>query len=340
MKQTFSCAVAAIAVVTLLAACSPQDEPTAKPTPAATSASPSDEPTESDSLTPSADPDAKPTVPGYAYGEIPPVPLLVLPDLSMVDAVNAGFAAQFKTLVGTYSGLTVSTAQCEADGSLSSNSGVISDDNFTDYGDGSGTFTLNGVEVYNDGEGGGSYVGAGLEIYTSADGSGTYTDTKNGLKVWVYGDGGGSEESSRGDINITADGSGSHRTEAFEIYNAGDGSGSYIAENLEIHNWGDGTGLVNDVDVPMEPLPPLAPMGVFPPIDALAPVANCGTQITLDSALLFDPNSAEVRRGVPTTLTSVGYGETRPVAPEQVDGVDSPAGRQANRRVEIFIPTF
>jgi OOP family OmpA-OmpF porin len=41
---------------------------------------------------------------------------------------------------------------------------------------------------------------------------------------------------------------------------------------------------------------------------------------------------------VPTTLDAVGYGETKPVAPNQLNGKDNPAGRQANRRVEIFIP--
>lgn len=34
-------------------------------------------------------------------------------------------------------------------------------------------------------------------------------------------------------------------------------------------------------------------------------------------------------------LTVTGYGETRPVAAEEVDGQDDPAGRAQNRRVEI-----
>lgn len=42
-------------------------------------------------------------------------------------------------------------------------------------------------------------------------------------------------------------------------------------------------------------------------------------------------------RGVRATITATGYGETRPVAPNQVKGVDNPAGRQLNRRVEIFV---
>ena len=35
--------------------------------------------------------------------------------------------------------------------------------------------------------------------------------------------------------------------------------------------------------------------------------------------------------------TAHGYGETRPVAPNEIDGLDSPSNRQLNRRVEIFV---
>ena len=43
-------------------------------------------------------------------------------------------------------------------------------------------------------------------------------------------------------------------------------------------------------------------------------------------------------RGVDTDLTVKGFGETRPVAPNEIDGSDNPSGRQQNRRVEIVIP--
>ena len=44
-------------------------------------------------------------------------------------------------------------------------------------------------------------------------------------------------------------------------------------------------------------------------------------------------------RGVRTdALPPRAIGETRPVAANEIDGVDNPAGRQLNRRVEIFIP--
>ena len=37
--------------------------------------------------------------------------------------------------------------------------------------------------------------------------------------------------------------------------------------------------------------------------------------------------------------TAHGYGETRPVTANEVDGTDSPSNRQLNRRVEIFVKT-
>ncbi len=44
--------------------------------------------------------------------------------------------------------------------------------------------------------------------------------------------------------------------------------------------------------------------------------------------------------GVTASLKAIGFGESKPVAPnENADGSDNPSGRQANRRVEIFIPS-
>ena len=45
--------------------------------------------------------------------------------------------------------------------------------------------------------------------------------------------------------------------------------------------------------------------------------------------------------GVTASIESVGYGETRPVAPnENPDGSDNPGGRRLNRRVDVFVPAF
>ena len=55
-----------------------------------------------------------------------------------------------------------------------------------------------------------------------------------------------------------------------------------------------------------------------------------------------DAVSAELKKdGVSAILDATGYGESKPVAPnENADGSDNPAGRALNRRVEIFIPAF
>ena len=52
-------------------------------------------------------------------------------------------------------------------------------------------------------------------------------------------------------------------------------------------------------------------------------------------------SSALKSNGVTADLEAVGYGETKPVAPnENPDGSDNPGGRRLNRRVEVFVPAF
>lgn len=45
------------------------------------------------------------------------------------------------------------------------------------------------------------------------------------------------------------------------------------------------------------------------------------------------------QRGSATDAGAHGYGESQPVAPNEVNGKDNPGGRQLNRRVEIFVRT-
>lgn len=45
------------------------------------------------------------------------------------------------------------------------------------------------------------------------------------------------------------------------------------------------------------------------------------------------------QRGAAQDADARGYGESQPVAPNEIDGQDNPAGRQLNRRVEIFVRT-
>ncbi|WP_242111523.1 OmpA family protein [Luteimonas aquatica] len=45
------------------------------------------------------------------------------------------------------------------------------------------------------------------------------------------------------------------------------------------------------------------------------------------------------QRGAAQDASAKGYGESQPVAPNDLQGQDNPAGRQLNRRVEIFVRT-
>lgn len=66
-----------------------------------------------------------PAVAGYEPGEVPPVPLIVLPDLSMLDASLAGFALDVDAAVGDVPGVTVTPTRCDATGAVEVGRGVL-----------------------------------------------------------------------------------------------------------------------------------------------------------------------------------------------------------------------
>lgn len=332
-----------------------------------------------------------PAVAGYQVGEIPPIPLFSMPDLSVLGAEPASYAPDLAATVSSQPGITVGPARCDASGALDSSHGRTLLD-----GSAGGTTMGDGATVTTDGDGSGTYSDGDTTVTTGGDGSGTYSDGK----VTITSDGNGSGTYSNSGtsetITVSADGSGTYSTDQVTNTNAGDGSGTYSdGTGLLIINNGNGTGTVNGQAVDMEPLPPVGKVGDFPPMSSIKPITSCGTVITLDDGVLFDFGSAEVRPEATTTLTSLsgvltkagaptihvyghtdsvsdeafnqtlseqraqavvdilkgagatssidatGYGETRPVAPnENADGSDSPAGRQLNRRVEIFVPAF
>lgn len=339
-----------------------------------------------------------PTVPGYGPGEIPPVPMFLLPDLSMLDASLAGFAIQVDDAVGDLPGVRVETQRCDAQGTdvgellaYGDGSGTFTgaDGSVVNYGDGSGSYVLNGVAVTVYGDGSGTYSDGTTSVVSYGDGSGSYADGTT--SVTLYGDGSGTW--ARGDRSITnyGDGSGTATLGDVSITNYGDGSGLFQSPGLMVNNYGDGTGLVNGEPIEVEPLADVPPLGSFPSMGVIAPVPSCGTRLVLDSSVLFDFDSAQVRsdaaatldavasvlaavpaarveghtdaisddaynqtlsekratavvdalaqRGMSGDLEAVGFGESRPVAPNEVDGKDNPAGRQLNRRVEIVVPS-
>ena len=343
--------------------------------------------------------------PGYAAGEIPPIPLFTLPDLSLLTDSGSAFTPDLTRSIASVPGVTVTPARCDQPGVLSSSTTVLSGDgsvshssdsgSVTNHGDGSGTYSDGQVSITNHGDGSGTYTNGQVSMTVHGDGSGTYSDAT--LSVTVHGDGSGTYSNSlTGElITIHGDGSGTYSAGPVTITNHGDGSGVYSDGTVSIVNYGDGTGLINGKQTDMDPLAKVGSVGDFPTIDAVKPVASCGTVITLEDGVLFDFGSSQVRPEASTTLGNLatvlkdsgapsvqihghtdsvsddafnqtlseeraravmtalqgdgvtasmeasGYGETRPVAVnENPDGSDNPAGRQLNRRVEVFIPAF
>ena len=277
-----------------------------------------------------------------------------------------------------------------------SGSYVGPDGSYTRGRDGSETSVSDRESITRDGKGGGTYVGDGVSITNDGDGSGTYVDAD--LSVTVDGNGGGSyvRKSPSESITNDGDGSGSYVDGTVSITNDGNGAGTYTDGTVSISNGGDGTASVVGPsfsgEVPADPLPPVPPLGKFPPVVQLLPTIDiCGFVITLADGVLFDFDKADIRpdasatldkvakalgqvgdrpirvsghtdaigtdaynqglserrassveqalrqRGVSAPMTSRGYGETRPVAPNRLNDKDNPAGRQLNRRVEIFV---
>ena len=344
-------------------------------------------------------------VAGYEPGQIPPIPMFELPDLSLLTQSTGAFTPDLTRTISSQPGVTVRPARCDASGSLVSGSTVLGGDgsmstssgatSVTNNGDGAGTYSDGKVSIVNNGDGSGTYSDGKVSIVVNGDGSGTYTDDH--LSVVVNGDGSGTyTDSATGEsIVINGDGSGTYSHGKVSIVNNGDGSGTYSDDKVSIVNDGTGSATVDGATVSAKPVPKAGKVGTFPSIDAAKPVQSCGTVITLEDSVLFDFGSSGLRseasttlsnlatvlkdskapkvqvqghtdsisddasnqtlseqrakavtdaltsNGVTATIESVGYGETRPVAPnENSDGSDNPAGRRLNRRVEIFVPTF
>ncbi|MFT3877394.1 MAG: OmpA family protein [Propioniciclava sp.] len=191
-------------------------------------------------------------------------------------------------------------------------------------------------------------------------------------------------------------GSGSYSFGDVVIIVEADGSGSYVDSRITITNDGKGTAHVVSPtfvgDVKADPVPPVPPLGKFPPIEQLLPTSDaCGFVVTVADGVMFDFDDSDIRpdasgvlddlaaamkainastadvsghtdsvgsdsynldlserraqsvvtalvqRGVTTAMNPKGYGEARPVAPNELNGKDNPAGRQLNRRVEVFV---
>ncbi|MCE1173606.1 MAG: OmpA family protein [Propionibacteriales bacterium] len=364
----------------LLAGCATGvDSPATPPTSPAMSAAPTAAPQEREG-----------GVPGYPFGEFPPVPLFEMPDLSMLDSAMAGFSIKVRDKFPHIPGITVKPAHCDQGGQVETDDGTL-----RFYGDGRGDYTGPDGTVHNYGNGSGDFTLNGKTVHVYGNGRGDYTDGT--ITIQAYGKGKGDYTDGTATIQVYGGGKGDYTDGTITIHNYGNGSGDYTDGTITIHNYGDGTGDLTDAQgetqqLTVNPLVGVPDLGQFPAMGSLKPITSCGTRIIIEDSVMFDFNKDNLRpeaaptitklatvlnelkvskaiisghtdaigsddynqdlserranavvtalkaQSVTATLDARGYGETQPIAPNEIDGHDNPAGRQKNRRVEIFIP--
>lgn len=389
---------ATLAVLITLSACSSQPQQGSQPT---TPGAPATTPGASTS--PNADPSAVAVVPGYAPGQFPPIPAIVVPDISVMNQTTASASRSLSEQISQIPGLKVSPAHCGPNGEPlvggsvvlgGDGSGVVSGGGASQVnpGDGSGVYTDGETSFVNNGDGSGTLSRGDLSIVVDADGSGVFS--QGGRSITLDNNGSGTSSDQNGEITIDGKGGGTYTKGKVSIVVQADGSGTYDDGKISIINDGKGKALVGGTEVKADPIPAVPKAGKFPPINKMAPVEPvCGLYLTLSSEVLFDYDKFAIRSeamatieklkdplsklpastslqveghtdahgaddynqtlsekrasavadalktaGITLPITSVGYGETRPVAPNELAGKDNPGGRQLNRRVEIFIP--
>ncbi|MCW6026807.1 OmpA family protein [Stenotrophomonas sp. SRS1] len=238
-------------------------------------------------------------------------------------------------------------------------------------GDGSGAI----IRVQADGSG--TYNGpAGL---ISLDGKGAGTWNGDSGLITNNGDGSGTWNGPQGLLRINADGSGTWNGEAGLITNHGDGTGTIGPPARAVKMPPMPRLQPAGRFPPLKKFaPPGAPCGYLITLndrvlfdfdkDDIRPDAShlldtLATALTGVGAKRMDVRghtdakgddaynqalserrassvvNALRQRGAAQDATATGFGESEPVAPNQLDGKDNPAGRQMNRRVEIFVRT-
>lgn len=230
-----------------------------------------------------------------------------------------------------------------------------------------------GGGVYNDSS-------TGLNIVISADGSGTYNNSATGESIVISADGSGTYSNTKTSVNYNLDGKGGgvYTDPNLNIINNGDGTAQVNGQQIKADK-APTAGKVGKFPK-VDGLKPVKSCGTTITLEdgvlfdfgksdirpeAAATLKNLAEVLTnakvplahiyghtdsigddASNQTLSEERAAAVvselkKDGVTATLDSQGFGESKPVAPNtNADGSDNPAGRQANRRVEIFIPAF
>lgn len=247
-------------------------------------------------------------------------------------------------------------------------------------GSGTYTNSETGENITISSDGSGTYKSKTLSINVSADGSGTYTNSETGVKINISSTGSGTYEDSKNNIkyNNNGNGGGTYTSSTLNIINNGDGTALVNGKSVKAEKLPPVAKVGKFPKV--ESLKPVKSCGTvitlqdgvlfdFGKYDlrpeakaTLAKLATVLNQAKVPAAQInghtdsigddaFNQDLSEKRAsavatqlkadGVTANLQTHGYGKTQPVADNtNADGSDNPAGRQANRRVEIYIPAF
>ena len=248
-------------------------------------------------------------------------------------------------------------------------------------GDGSGTYTnmTTMLTITVDADGTGTYTTPSTTFTLDGKGQGTYTDTASGETITNNGDGSGTHTTRTVTVINNGDGTGSYTGPSLTIINNGDGTAQVNGQTIKDAPKVDKAAKLGKFP-PVESLKPVESCGTLITLedgvlfdfgksdiraDAAQTLGKLATVLTnakvpaahvyghTDSVSdeAFNQQLSEARAnavsgelkkdGVTATMDATGYGESKPVAPnENADGSDNPAGRALNRRVEIFIPAF
>lgn len=251
---------------------------------------------------------------------------------------------------------------------------------YSGEGSGTYTNSETGENITVSSDGSGTYKSKTLSINVSSDGSGTYNNSETGVKINISSNGSGTYEDTKNNIkyNNNGNGGGTYTSSTLNIINNGDGSALVNGQKIKAEKLPPVAKVGKFPKV--ESLKPVKSCGTvitlqdgvlfdFGKYDlrpeakaTLAKLATVLNQAKVPAAQInghtdsigddaFNQDLSEKRAsvvatqlkadGVSANLQTHGYGKTQPVADNtNADGSDNPAGRQANRRVEIYIPAF
>ena len=237
-------------------------------------------------------------VPGYKLGEIPEIPVVVLPAFGIDENADAKITMDSTKSLSSIPGVTITPVKVESD-QIIRGSGIakLEENGAGQYSDGNQT-------VQTEGDGSGQYNDSekGITIQRDADGSGQYKDDRYGINLQVDANGTGMYKNSQNDVSIAVD-------EEEVIYKAGDvvieiksdGSGSYenSATGLVIENDGQGKAVIkiddDEKEVKADPLDFTYKLPLLNSVPAVPAIEANSIMITMDAGVLFDVDKYDLR---------------------------------------------